>query len=348
MKKQLVICDCDERYRQMMQSYLIKRLKDFEILTFSSLKQAAEYSRQQSFAILLVGEHLYEKGLQEIQALQIFILREDGKKAITEYSYIEKYQSMENLIRDILKEYLDDRRPCSLVNRKKVRVHAFYSPVRKEAQTKAALALGQILTKVDKKVLYLNLQPFVGLEAMLQTSSVSDITDLLYFVGRQDNSLLYRLQSMKQSLGGVDYLAPAADYMDLLKISEQEWIMLLDMLTETSEYSEIILDLSEICQGLYRILERSDNIYSICGITDTEKSSMNQYKKLLKKRELSDLLEKTKWIELSQECLNRAVNMERLHATQLGEYMKGLMKENGNRQIYKMQTGDYRAIATAD
>lgn len=335
MKKRLAICDCDERYRQRMQTYLLKRLKEFEVLAFGNLKEAAEYSRKQAFAMFLIDESLYEKDLQKIQALQTFILRKDGEKAITEYPYLEKYQSMECLIRDILEEYaknvLSDSH--SYQCGKKAKIHAFYSPIGQEKQSKAALALGQILAERNQRVLYLNLQAFAGWEELVQTSCLADITDLLYFAGKQESNLKLRLQGMKQTIRGVDYLPPAIDYMDLLKIKEVEWIALLEILTEIGEYSDIVLDLSEICQGLYRMLERSDYIYSVCETTETERYSVNQYKKLLNKRELSSVLNKTNWMELPQEWFDCTVKIERLYATSLGEYMKGLIRENGNRQI---------------
>ena len=131
-------------------------------------------------------------------------------------------------------------------------------------------------------------------------------------------------------------MAPAEDYMDLLLVTENEWISFFEKLSEIDEYSDFILDLSEACQGLYRLLEKSDYIYSMQAATDTQRNSINQYKRLLEKRELSSILEKTSWLEMPREYFERAVNMERLYTTQIGEYMKGLMLENGNRQIRKM------------
>ena len=338
MKKQLAICDGDEQYRQMMQAYLIKRLEGFEILTFEDLQQAAEYSRKQAFAIVLVSEALYSEDLQGIQAIHIYVLREDGTGDVTKHPYIEKYQSMEQLISSIFMDYSEEAFDLQRNMRKtdKIRYHVFYSPIRKEEQTKAALALGQVLAEKNKKVLYLNLQAFAGWEDSLRTGFYADITDLLYFARRKDNNLKFRFQSMKQTLSGVDYMAPAEDYMDLLLVTENEWISFFEKLSEMDEYNDFILDLSEACQGLYRLLERSDYIYSMQAVTDAQRNSINQYKRLLEKRELSSILEKTSWLEMPREYFERAVNMERLYTTQIGEYMKGLMLENGNRQIRKM------------
>ena len=92
MKKRLAICDRDERYLQSMQNYLMKRLTQFEVITFATLQEASDYSKKQAFAICLLSESLYEKDLYGMQALEILILKENGKKEITEYPYMEKYQ----------------------------------------------------------------------------------------------------------------------------------------------------------------------------------------------------------------------------------------------------------------
>ncbi len=337
MKKRLAICDNDERYRQSMQNYLMKRLTEFEILTFASLYEATEYSKKQAFAILLISESSYEKDLSDMQALQVFILKEDGKAGVTEYPYLEKYQSMEAMIHELLNEYAQHSLMDAPVYRcaRAARVHTFYSPVAPREQTKAAFALGQVLSEKNHKVLYLNLQAFVWCRELFieKFDARADITDLLYMAGRQEPNFSYRVQGMRQRLGGVDYFAPAEDWMDLLPVTQTEWQTLLKRLQEMGEYTDIILDLSEICQGLYDFLQNSDCIYSICARTREEQFTMEQYKRVMEKREMASVLEMTKWIELSQEWVGRVGNLEQLAMTPLGEYMKGLVEKDGNRPI---------------
>lgn len=335
MKKRLAICDPDERYCHSMQNYLLKRLTDFEVFTFTSLQEAAEHSRKQAFSLLLLDEYIYEEDLSDIQALQIMVLREDGEKQITKYPYLEKYQSMEIIIPELLKEYAEHMLMDTSVYqcRKKTRIHSFYSPVRQNMQTKASFVLGQLLSKDEKKVLYLNLQAFTGIQELQIDSNLADITDLLYIAERQEGNLFYQIQGMKQTCAGVDYFLPATDFMDLVRVSEEEWTRFMQSLTELGEYTDIILDISEICQGLYGILEKSDKIYSICGMTREEQLAIEQYKRLMEKRELTNVLERTYWLELPPENAERRTMIEQLDRTPLGEYMKGRIKENGSRPL---------------
>lgn len=335
MKKRLAICDRDERYLQSMQNYLMKRLIQFEVLTFATLYEAAEYSKRQAFAICLLGESIYEKDLQGMQALQILILREDGKKEIKEYPYMEKYQSMERLIDELLQEYVENSLMDVPVYQciKAVTVHVFYTPMISREQTRAAHTLGQILSEKKRKVLYLNLHAFRGYKEWMTESKEADITDLLYVAERQDGKLGFRIQSLKQRLGGVDYFAPAEDSMDLLPVTQAQWQALLDKLIKTGEYTDIILDLSELCQGLYYFLETSDCVYSMCARTKEEQFAQEQYKRQLEKRQMLAVLEKTKWMELPREWIGKIGNIERLTITPLGEYMKGLIDADGNKPI---------------
>ena len=295
MKKRLAICDKDERYLQSMQNYLMKRLTQFEVLTFVTLKEAAEYSKREAFAICLLGESLYEKKFHGMQALQILILREDGKKEITEYPYMEKYQSMEDLIQQLLQEYAENSFMDVPVYqcRRAVTVHAFYTPMIAREQTRAALTLGQILSEKKRKVLYLNLHAFTSSMEWMMERKAADITDLLYVAERQDGKFDFRMQSLKQSLAGVDYFAPADDSMDLLPVTQAQWQTLLDKLIKTGNYTDIILDLSEFCQGLYYFLQTSTCVYSMCARTKEDQFAQDQYKRQLEKRQLLAVLKKT-------------------------------------------------------
>lgn len=335
MKKRLAICDKDERYLQSMQNYLMKRLTQFEVLTFHTLYELTEYSKRQAFAICMLSETVYEKNLEGLQALQIFILREEGKKEIKEYPYMEKYQSMERLIQKLLNEYADH----SLMDvpvyqyQKAIKVHVFYSPMLSREQTRAAFTLAQILSEKKRKILYLNLHAYAVYKQWIMENSVADITDLLYVAERQEGNLSLRIQGMKQRLGNVDYIAPAEDYMDLLPITQAEWQAFMEKLLKINEYTDIVLDLSELCQGLYYFLQTSDCIYSMHARTKEEQYVINQYKKQLEKRQMLSILEKTKWMEIPREWIENTSNIERLSITPLGEYMKGFVDTDGNRQI---------------
>lgn len=329
--KQLAICDSDSEYLKMLQAYLQKKNPaDFEILIFDTIEKAQKASIENPFEILLVGEKVYDTNVAKINTSKTYILQEDGLKEITGYSTVDKYQSMERLITQVLDEFaLDDS--CGSVGRRgknKTCLISVYSPERHSGQSLAALTIAQILADAGDHVLYLNLMPFTGFEELLRTSYESDITDFMYFVLNHSNKLLYKLDSLKRCIHGVDYLPPALDYADLLHINETEWIKVVDLLLYSSDYTHIIFDLSESCQGFYHILEQSERVYILTDRTsDYAQAMLSHYKNLLKLKEYDTILNNICEFELPRHWKDQFTGLENMAAAPIGAYLKGVLND---------------------
>jgi len=327
--KKFAICDNDSGYLKMLQAYLQKRNPaDFEILIFDSINKVLQASREAPFEILLVGESIYDTNVTKINAAKVYILQEDGLRGITEYSMVAKYQSMESLIAQVLEEFaLDDS--CSSVGRRgknKTTLINFYSPGRHKGQSIAALGAAQVLAKEGYQVLYLNLLPFAGFEELLQTSYDADITDFMYFVLKHSDKLLYKLDSLKRCIHGVDYLPPALDYADLLSIKREDWETVLNLLLYSSDYTHIIIDLSETCQGFYDLMENSDQIYLLIDKSNAfDHAMLSHFRKLLQAKEYKKILAHTVEVEIPGNWDESCENFENLAVSPVGIWMKGVL-----------------------
>lgn len=335
-QKKFAICDRDKYYLHVIQEYLIqKRLTDFEILTFDSIDELTVYTKNEIIDILLISESLCDDDVKNISAEQIFILRENGKNILSEYPVISKYQSVNHILRLVMDEYVKNEAmqeiPYNLNS--KACIYAYYSPEKTQGQTLTALTMGQLLAAQGKKTLYLNFSAYSGFEEMLNIKYESDITDFMYFAGNlrheQGNKLTYKLEGMKYCIKGLDYIAPALDFEDLLEISKENWIKGLELLCLTNYYDIIIIELSEACRALYEILEISHCIYTVTDSKNSSHAKLQQYQELLKKREKAEILEKTKFITLFDGWEKYDTSYECLMYTGMGNYMKGILKENG-------------------
>lgn len=330
--RQLAICDSDREYLRMLQAYLQKKNPaDFEILIFDTVQMALEASCEEGFEILLVGEKTYDTSVTKINAEKVFILQEDGLSGITGYSRIAKYQSMETLIAQVLEEFaLDDK--CNSVDRcgrNKTTLISFYAPDRHKGQSTAALGAAQVLADQGHKVLYINLLPFTGFEELMGISYEADVTDFMYFVLNHSDKLLYKLDGMKRSVHGVDYLPPALDYADLLQICERDWERVVDTLLYSSDYTHIVMDLSETCQGFYHILERSDKVYTLNeDRTVYGQAMLSHYKKLLKAKEYHTILAHSVEFTLPGNWEEICTSPADIALSPIGAYMKGVL-DNG-------------------
>ena len=85
------------------------------------------------------------------------------------------------------------------VLKKTTEIYAVYSPLGRCLKTSFALTLGQILAK-ERAVLYLNLEEYSGFEEMLGKGFAQNLSDLLYFVRQENGNLIYKMNSMVQTI----------------------------------------------------------------------------------------------------------------------------------------------------
>ena len=74
-------------------------------------------------------------------------------------------------------------------------------------KTSFAPTLGQILAK-ERAVLYLNLEEYSGFEEMLGKRVRANLSDLLYFVRQENGNLIYKMNSMVQTINNLDFIPP--------------------------------------------------------------------------------------------------------------------------------------------
>lgn len=329
--RQFAICDSDSSYLKMLQAYLQKKNPaDFEILIFDTVDRALEASRETPFEILLVGEEIYDTNVTKISASKVYILQEDGLKGITGYSMVAKYQSMECMIAQVLEEFALDE-SCGSVERRgrnQTKLISFYSPDRHRGQSVAALGAAQVLAEEGHQVLYLSMMPFTGFEELLRTQFDSDMTDFLYFVLGHSDKLLYKLDGLKRCIRGVDYLPPALDYADLLAVGREDWETVMNLLLYSSDYTYIVVDLSETCQGFYDLLENSDRVYLPTDRSNAYgRAMLSHFQRLLRAKECDRILDHTVEFELPANWEGQCENLENLAASPVGSCMKGVLGE---------------------
>lgn len=329
-EKQLAICDKDIRYLEMFQTYLMRnKIADFQILIFDNLESARDISSKDRFEILLVSEGIYDDTVKSIQADRVFILREDGMSGIREYPFVMKYQSVESLISAVFSEYAQEINDSGQTNvrlrcgRNPTKLISVYAPDRSRAQTLAALAIGEQLSYQGKKVLYINLLPFAGFEELLGCQYDTDITDFVYYALKNSDKLIYQLESIKCKMGQLEYIPPALDYKDLSEISSKDWEKMTDILLYSGDYDDIVLDISETCQGFYRLLERSDDIYLVENNNAHSKAMSSQFYRLLELKENDRILKKLKKVELYNGWEQQDYDISAVNRTELGEYVTG-------------------------
>ena len=287
-----------------------------------------QFAGQNEATVLLVSQPLYERYGGEWEAGRRIILSE-GRDGPPGEQWIDKYQSVEAVVRKVLELASDAGLlpPAARAGgREGMKLIGVYSPVGRCLQTTFSFTLGQLLAR-KHRVLYLNFECFSGFGKMLRKEFQADLSDLIYFLHNRDGRFPYRLESMTQKLNGLDYIPPAFSCLDLQRVEKEEWLALLDELGQSGLYEYVILDLSEVINGLFDILRLCSRVYTIVRDDGFAAAKQEQYEALRTCLDHEDILENTKKCRLP---LFRQLpqGLEGLTRGELADLVRGLIEED--------------------
>lgn len=199
MADMIAICDKETVFVQILASFLRKKYSPgVKIQAFDDVEALIQVAKEKEIQLCLIGEGLTD-------SFQLQILLEKSSHLIylsnkKRKDMVFKYQSVEHVVGDLLELCAENRIPF-LEEKKwmsccpKIQIKAFYAPARHMLQSTIALTMGQIMAK-EKKVLYLNLEPFSGFEYLLKKTYAHDLMDILFFMKEDKENFRLRMESM--------------------------------------------------------------------------------------------------------------------------------------------------------
>lgn len=330
-KKILAVCDPEGEYAERLAEYLEQRQGNlFEVRTFFDVDKLISFCKEQAdkIKLLLVSEAAYQGVLNELPDIHIMILNESGKVEHPEFWNVDKYQTAENIVREVMcycTEHLAESIPRPLL-KADTRIIGFYSPVRRCLQTSVALTMGQLLAHKNK-VLYLNMEGYSGLSGRLPTGEGGELTELIYYAHNLSGKLLYRMESLIRKVGELDYVPPVLSAADLSMVSADEWKELFFQICGKCSYDYILLDLSDQMRGLKEVLKLCDMVYTLIEDAPIDGIKLREYETDLRTSGYGEVLDRTKkcrlpWLE------QLPVEAELLPCTKLADYVQERIRED--------------------
>lgn len=298
-KRILAIFDCEESYAYRLMEFISEKINlPFEIYVFTREDKFYSCDCLKDIACLLVSESVYRQEVEALKIPHIIILSESGENLNKALPHINKYQSCESILHEVMEYYTDKSEdvPVSLrLRRRKMRIIGIYTPIGRCLQTTFSLTLGQMLAR-RYKTLYLNFEVYSGFARMLSRTFDSDISDLMYYFSCAREKLAYRMESMVETVGGLDFIPPAEIYQNLAGIRGSEWIDLFQEIEKTSEYEYLLLDLTDGIMDLWEVLKGCDNIYTIYREDGLAMAKIEQYERALEHMNCGEITAKsTRW-----------------------------------------------------
>ena len=119
-------------------------------------------------------------------------------------------------------------------------------------------------------------------------------------------------------------MPPVKSGQNLITVTPQEWLGLLERIEELEEYEYVVLDLGESMQGLFEILRMCRHVYTLTREDRIARGKLLQYEQVLALYEYGDVLGKTKRLSLSH-IQKLPEELEQLTKGDLADLVKGLL-----------------------
>lgn len=293
----LAICDKEKVFVQLLSDFLRRKYRGrMEIEAFDNADSLLAMHKNKKSRVCLVGEGMLSAFQTEeiVQATGLLVCLSTRRRQ----DCVFKLQSVENIVKDLTVFCMEHHNPLpgyAQQPRKWAdrRLIGFYSPAHHMMQSSLALTMGQILAK-EKKVLYLNFEPYSGFEYMMQKSFRQDLMDAVYFLKEDTEKFRMHMTGMIETMNGLDYIPPVFCYPDMAEIEPDMWHKLIERLISEFAYEVIILDLTEQVRGLFSLLESCNEIYCPIAPDKLSDAKMTHYEKMLTYMKQEQLQEKMK------------------------------------------------------
>ena len=298
-KRILAIFDSEENYAYRLMEFISGKINlPFRVFVFTSEEKFYSYIGIKDIECLLISESVYKQRVETLKIPHIIILSENGENLNKALHHINKYQSCDNILHEVMEYYTDKSGivPAALrTGLKKMKIIGIYTPIGRCLQTTFSLTLGQMLAR-RYKTLYLNFEIYSGFARMLSKNFESDISDLMYYFTCAREKLAYRMESMVETVNGLDFIPPAEIYQNLAGVRGNQWMDLFLEIEKTSEYEYMLLDLTDGIMDLWEVLRGCDHVYMISREDGLALAKIGQYERALERMVYGDVTAKTlKW-----------------------------------------------------
>ncbi len=278
MKHTMIILDKDLQYADKAAGYINNRGGfPFEVVTFNRVSEAREYERKAGVDILLVSDELSEELKDREITDNTVILSGSSFVPDTDNKVIYKYQSCENIVKELLLYASGKENLGNLISRKsRMKIVGFYSPIGRSGQTGIGLSTGQLLAK-NHRVLFLDMDCHSNLKDALGIRFSGDMSDLIYAMNNDSKDLATLIGGISGSLGGLDIVPSMERHADLISISYKEWQSILKQIEYRTDYEYVLLDLSKAVQGLGKLIATCNKLIVTVIEDDREQGKLKAF-----------------------------------------------------------------------
>lgn len=336
-KKLLALFDKDLDYVNRFMAFVKgRRNLPFKIAGFSKIDALFEFVDRNRVDILLFSEDSgmeYLKELKKISGIGETIILGEKRDAESHQKYINKYQSAEMIIEEILDSLQLEGIEKTDSENGDLEIITVYSPACDLRKQIFSLCIANAAAK-NKSVLYINLERFSGLKYLIDTSKDISMSDIIYYYKTNTSKIREGLSSSALAVGNFDCLTAPLDMEDLEIIGDDNWKCFLNTVASLGGYDCVIVDLDEAVKKINAFFDFCERIYvpTISGLMAERR--IEEFKDYLKLCDKEKNLEKIIEVDLGEERTD--LNMsEKMASNYLQNCFMGRMQVIADRAYFK-------------
>ena len=308
----------------------------YEIMVFTQKEALLKFLAEKDAEILMTNDEELAAKAKELNIHKFLKLSEeqisDSIGESLEYHPIFKYQSTENIIREML-TYCTEGSICPMAqtaNSFKGHVLGVYSPVGRCHKTMFSLALANVLGK-KYRVLYLNLEEYTGLSEDLLIRQNGSLSEIMYMYRRNVAGLKLRVQNVIGHLGKFHYIPPVECPEDVVDILPEEWSTFCSYLMENLDYEFLVIDMGNLVKKPWYLLELMDVIFLPKVEDELGKNKLREFYQDMNNMGRGILLENVVTIDIpkDEELKEGILSMEQMEWSVVCSYARKVVHERG-------------------
>lgn len=263
MRKIMAVYDSDPFYAERLSDYVNRKDQGmFQAQAFTTKEHLEEYAKEHEIDVLLIGEEEGPGDFSGIEAGRHILLSEERKKEEGGKQEIYKYQSGDDIIREVMACYCEApgvQTAYSGFREEGRRIIGVYSPIGRCGKTSFAFSLSQILAR-EEKVLFTSLDEFTGFNSLMHERWKRDLSDLIYYY-KQGRFNGIRLNSVLYYIGDMAWLPPLKFPEDYWQITAKEMAGLFQAILETGDFKTIVIDIGNFGRQVLPLLDICQVVY---------------------------------------------------------------------------------------
>lgn len=260
----IAIYDSEADYALKLAEYFrLKNGLNYSVLVFTDYNSLKNYLSENEIDILLISEEfcMYIEELQNVPNL--FILTDGNiNAALKQYTSLYKYQSADRILREVMSCYAlsCSKERITVSTSAPAKITGIYSPVKRCGKTSLALAYGCIVSMAENS-LYINFEEYSGFSFFTDDSPSRDLSDLLYFYRQNPSNVAKKLTALSCTYHNLNYIPPMQFSYDIKNMESEDLNHFIHAISETEQYKNIILDISDSLKDVPALLSVCDKIF---------------------------------------------------------------------------------------